>query len=94
MRLGIDFGTSNCAAAAVIDGQVVAVDFDGARQFRTTVWFPDVMRDADQFELDEAMAAQVDALVDGYARDARASGRSRSRSRRPRRRARRERLQF
>ncbi|MGN0858912.1 MAG: Hsp70 family protein [Stenotrophomonas sp.] len=78
MRLGIDFGTSNCAAAAVIDGQVVAVDFDGARQFRTTVWFPDVMRDADQFELDEAMAAQVDALVDGFTRDARAAGRNRT----------------
>ena len=78
MRLGIDFGTSNCAAAAVVDGQVVTVDFDGARQFRTTVWFPEVMRDADQFELDDAMAAQVDALVDGYARDARTSGRSRS----------------
>ena len=60
MRLGIDFGTSNCAAVALVDGTVVPVDFDGARQFRTTVWFPDVMRDADQFELDDAMAAQVE----------------------------------
>ena len=77
MRLGIDFGTSNCAAAAVVDGQVVAVDFDGAQQFRTTVWFPDVMRDVEQFELDEAMAAEVDQLVEQLARDARASGQSR-----------------
>ena len=78
MRLGIDFGTSNCAAAALVDGTVVPVDFDGAQQFRTTVWFPDVMRDADQFELDDAMAAQVDQLVDGFSRDARATGRNRT----------------
>lgn len=78
MRLGIDFGTSNCAAAALVDGTVVPVDFDGARQFRTTVWFPDVMRDADQFELDDAMAAQVEQLVDGFSRDARAAGRNRT----------------
>ena len=78
MRLGIDFGTSNCAAAALVDGAVMPVDFDGAGQFRTTVWFPDVMRDADQFELDDAMAAQVEQLVDGFARDARALGRSRT----------------
>nr|WP_220484722.1 Hsp70 family protein [Stenotrophomonas koreensis] len=62
----------------MVDGTVVPVDFDGARQFRTTVWFPDVMRDADQFELDDAMAAQVEQLVDGFSRDARAAGRNRT----------------
>lgn len=78
MRLGIDFGTSNCAAAAVIDGQVVPVLFDGQAQFRTSVWFPDVVRDIEQFELTPDMHDEVQRLVDGMARDARAAGQQRA----------------
>ena len=78
MRLGIDFGTSNCAAAAVIDGEVVPVLFDGQAQFRTSVWFPDVVRDIEQFELTEDMHDEVQRLIDGMARDARAAGQQRA----------------
>lgn len=78
MRLGIDFGTSNCAAAAVVDGQVVPVLFDGQAQFRTSVWFPDVVRDIEQFELTEDMHDEVQHLIDGMTRAARASGQQRA----------------
>lgn len=78
MRLGIDFGTSNCAAAAVVDGQVVPVLFNGQAQFRTSVWFPDVVRDIGQFELTPDMQEDVQRLVDGMARQARAAGQPRA----------------
>lgn len=78
MKLGIDFGTSNSAAAAVIDGQVVPVRFGEALQFRTTVYFPEVMRDPDDFELTSALEHQVAELIESGRRDANAAGRSRT----------------
>lgn len=63
MKIGIDFGTSYSAAAAVIDGQVRTVRFGEERQFRTTVYFPEAVPDLDKFELDDAMEAEVEALV-------------------------------
>ncbi|MBN7138864.1 heat-shock protein Hsp70 [Lysobacter enzymogenes] len=63
MKIGIDFGTSYSAAAAVIDGEVRTVRFGEERQFRTTVYFPEAVPDPDKFELDDAMEAEVDALV-------------------------------
>lgn len=63
MKIGIDFGTSYSAAAAVIDGQVRTVRFGEERQFRTTVYFPEAVPDPDKFELDDAMEAEVDSLV-------------------------------
>jgi len=77
MRLGIDFGTSNSAAAAVIDGRVVPVSFGQAQQFRTTVYFPEVMRDPADFELTPAMAHEVEQLIESGRRDALAAGRPR-----------------
>lgn len=77
MRLGIDFGTSNSAAAAVIDGQVAPVRFGEALQFRTTVYFPEVMRDPNDFALTAAMEHEVERLIDAGRRDAAAAGRSR-----------------
>ncbi|HEY0334554.1 MAG TPA: heat-shock protein Hsp70 [Stenotrophomonas sp.] len=77
MRLGVDFGTSNSAAAAVIDGQVVPVRFGEALQFRTTVYFPEVMRDPANFDLTPAMAYEVEQLVEAGRRDALAAGRPR-----------------
>jgi hypothetical chaperone protein len=47
MRIGIDFGTSYSAAAAVIDGEVALVRFDGEPQFRTAVYFPEHLPDGE-----------------------------------------------
>jgi len=77
MRLGIDFGTSNSAAAAVIDGRVAPVRFGDALQFRTTVYFPEVMRDPNDFALTPAMEHEVERLVESGRRDAAAAGRPR-----------------
>lgn len=63
MKIGIDFGTSYSAAAAVIDGAVRTVAFGEERQFRTTVYFPEAVPDPSQFELTDALEAEVDSLV-------------------------------
>ncbi|RXD97205.1 heat-shock protein Hsp70, partial [Xanthomonas perforans] len=74
MKLGIDFGTSNSAAAAIVDGQVVPVRFGEALQFRTTVYFPETMRDPDDFSLTPALEYEVERLIDSGRRDALAAG--------------------
>ncbi|WP_045761971.1 Hsp70 family protein [Xanthomonas albilineans] len=79
MRLGIDFGTSNSAAAAVIDGHVVQIGFGEQLQFRTTVYFPEAMRDPADFDLTPALEQQVQELIDAGHRDTTAAGRERSR---------------
>ncbi|MFA1261399.1 Hsp70 family protein [Xanthomonas axonopodis pv. fascicularis] len=76
MKLGIDFGTSNSAAAAIVDGQVVPVRFGEALQFRTTVYFPETMRDPDDFSLTPALEYEVERLIDSGRRDALAAGRT------------------
>jgi hypothetical chaperone protein len=78
MKIGIDFGTSNSAAAAVVDGRVVPIRFGQAEQFRTTVYFPEVMRDPNDFELTPALEHELARLVDAAARDARAAGQERA----------------
>ena len=76
MKLGIDFGTSNSAAAAIVDGKVVPVRFGEALQFRTTVYFPEIMRDPDDFSLTPALEYELERLIDAGRRDAAAAGRS------------------
>ncbi len=78
MKIGIDFGTSNSAAAAVIEGQVVPIRFGDAEQFRTTVYFPEVMRDPNDFELTPALEHELQGLIDAAAREARAAGHERT----------------
>ncbi len=78
MKIGIDFGTSNSAAAAVVDGRVVPIRFGEAEQFRTTVYFPEVMRDPNDFELTPALEHELARLIDAAARDARAAGQDRA----------------
>ena len=78
MKLGIDFGTSNSAAAALVDGKVVPVNFGEAQQFRTTVYFPEVMRDPNDFELTPLLEQQLDDLIESGRRDARAAGTTRT----------------
>ena len=63
MRIGIDFGTSYSAAAAMIDGALVPIRFGDALQFRTAVFFPEELPNADDFELTPERQAQVDAIV-------------------------------
>jgi hypothetical chaperone protein len=63
MRIGIDFGTSYSAAAAIVDGRLTLIRFADAHQFRTAVFFPEVVPNADDFALTPELEAQVDAIV-------------------------------
>lgn len=63
MYIGIDFGTSYSAAAAVVDGQLKLIRFGDAHQFRTAVFFPEVVPNPEDFSLTPALAAQVDTIM-------------------------------
>ncbi|KRE89212.1 heat-shock protein Hsp70 [Frateuria sp. Soil773] len=63
MRIGIDFGTSYSAAAAIVDGRLELVRFGETKQFRTAVFFPEQVPDPADFELTPALAAQVESIV-------------------------------
>ena len=63
MRIGIDFGTSYSAAAAMVDGTLTLIRFGDASQFRTAVFFPEVLPNPDDFRLTPALEAQVEALL-------------------------------
>ena len=78
MRLGIDFGTSNSAAAVVRDGRVEPIRFGDAEQFRTTVYFPGVMQDPGDFQPDPGQEHELQQLEDSLARQARAVGQQRA----------------
>src|SRR5688500_6384958 len=71
--LGIDFGTSYCAAASVRDGRVEHIDFDGRLEFRTAVFCPEVVPTFADFVLTPALEAEVDAIVASITRDYRAA---------------------
>lgn len=60
MHIGIDFGTSYSAAAAFIDGELRLVRFGDAEQFRTAVFFPELVPDPGNFTLTPALDAQVE----------------------------------
>ncbi|TCV91182.1 putative chaperone protein [Luteibacter rhizovicinus] len=74
MRIGIDFGTSYSAAAAIIDGDLRLVRFGDARQFRTAVFFPEVVPNVEDFVLTPVLEAQVDAIVRASRADERQAG--------------------
>lgn len=59
MHIGIDFGTSYSAAAALIDGKLTLVRFGDAEQFRTAVFFPEQIPDPATFQLTPALEAQL-----------------------------------
>jgi hypothetical chaperone protein len=69
MRIGIDFGTSYSAAAAFVDGELTLIRFGDAEQFRTAVYFPEVVPDPDDFVLTPVLEAQVDDFVRSARRD-------------------------
>ena len=60
MYIGIDFGTSYSAAAAIIDGALTLVRFGDAEQFRTAVFFPELVPDPSDFTLTPALASQLE----------------------------------
>ncbi|WMJ70053.1 Hsp70 family protein [Stenotrophomonas sp. 24(2023)] len=74
MRLGIDFGTSNSAAAIVVDGAVQPITFGGAQQFRTSVYFPGAVQDPEDFKPDAGQEHALQQLIDSATRQARAAG--------------------
>lgn len=78
MKLGIDFGTSNSAAAAVVDGRLEQVRFGEALQFRTSVYFPEAMRELEDFALSAAQEHQLEQLVESGRRAALAAGQVRT----------------
>ncbi|MEW5307955.1 MAG: hypothetical protein WDW36_010322 [Sanguina aurantia] len=61
MYIGIDFGTSYSAAAAIIDGALTLVRFGDAEQFRTAVFFPELVPDPSKFTLTPALSAQLES---------------------------------
>ena len=60
MHIGIDFGTSYSAAAAIIDGELQLVRFGATEQFRTAVYFPELVPDPADFMLTPELEAQLD----------------------------------
>ncbi|HEY8682946.1 MAG TPA: Hsp70 family protein [Rhodanobacter sp.] len=63
MHIGIDFGTSYSAAAAIVDGELAMVRFGDAEQFRTAVFFPERVPDPADFALTPLLEAQLEAQL-------------------------------
>ena len=59
MYIGIDFGTSYSAAGTIINGELQLVRFGAAEQFRTAVYFPEVVPDPADFQLTPELEAQL-----------------------------------
>jgi hypothetical chaperone protein len=62
MHIGIDFGTSYTAAATFVDGELTHVTFGDAKQFRTAVFFPEVVPDPTKRRAAESRAATVQSF--------------------------------
>ncbi|MET0330430.1 MAG: Hsp70 family protein [Dyella sp.] len=63
MHIGIDFGTSYSAAAAMVEGQLTLIRFGSAEQFRTAVFFPELVPDPNDFELTPSLQEQLEAQL-------------------------------
>ncbi|BDU22430.1 heat-shock protein Hsp70 [Dyella sp. GSA-30] len=63
MHIGIDFGTSYSAAGAIVNGKLTLVRFGNAEQFRTAVFFPELVPDPNDFELTPDLQAQLEAQL-------------------------------
>ncbi|WP_250633871.1 Hsp70 family protein [Pinirhizobacter soli] len=63
MHIGIDFGTSYSAAATYRNGELEIIRFGDSAQFRTAVFFPEVVPDPNDFTLTPALEAEVEAQV-------------------------------
>ncbi|WEN15059.1 Hsp70 family protein [Rhodanobacter sp. AS-Z3] len=60
MHIGIDFGTSYSAAGAIINGELQLVRFGASEQFRTAVYFPELVPDPADFQLTPELSAQLE----------------------------------
>ncbi len=60
MHIGIDFGTSYSAAAAIVNGELTLVRFGATEQFRTAVFFPERVPDPGDFRLTPELDAQLE----------------------------------
>ncbi len=67
MNIGIDFGTSYSAAATFVGGTLTPIRFGGAGQFRSAVFFPEVV--PDPADMRRRRAESAAATVEGF-RDA------------------------
>lgn len=63
MHIGIDFGTSYSAAAAIRSGELTLVRFGDAEQFRTAVYFPELVPDPNDFALTPELEARLEAHI-------------------------------
>ncbi len=63
MHIGIDFGTSYSAAAAIIHDKLTLVRFGAAEQFHTAVFFPEQVPDPNNFQLTPALEAQLETQL-------------------------------
>ena len=63
MHIGIDFGTSYSAAAAIVGGELKLVRFGDAEQFRTAVYFPELVPDPNDFVLTPTLEAQLETQL-------------------------------
>ncbi len=81
LKIGIDFGTSYSAAAAFVDGQVVPILFDGEKQFRTAIFFPDRIPDPEDFPQTPATEAWIQRELAALQRRQREDAQARERRR-------------
>ncbi|MHA6204125.1 Hsp70 family protein [Dyella soli] len=63
MHIGIDFGTSYSAAAAIVNGELTLVRFGVAEQFRTAVYFPELVPDPNDFALTPELEARLETQL-------------------------------
>jgi len=63
MNIGIDFGTSYSAAATFVGDELTHIHFGEAKQFRTAVFFPEVVPDPNDFRLTPELEAQVESQI-------------------------------
>ncbi|WP_204274964.1 hypothetical protein, partial [Enterobacter hormaechei] len=59
-------------------GKLLPIRFGDAEQFRTSVYFPGVVPDPDDFQLDDGQEHQLQQMIDSAARAARAAGQERT----------------
>lgn len=63
MKIGIDFGTSYSAAAALVEGQPQSILFDGKPEFRTAVFFSHEVDDSAPMVMTAALERELATLI-------------------------------
>lgn len=63
MRIGVDFGTSFCSAAVLVNGSLQHIWFGQSQQFRTAVFFPDRFVPDSDFSLTARDEQEIESAV-------------------------------